>query len=303
MRVESHQNEYVARTLPGSLTVRREPASGPDLRQSLMRQKRRQTMTTMSRPLVNLNSWETYIVSPRYRNAHIALIILGLMMNIALNYVRLGALLHDPQSWTSTTPLNIMYQAHLLILVIYAGLTLRLKWGVFCTLFAAAPTAPVLLYAYAVGPAVGRDATAGALIQESLIVAAGLVMVLLVERGVRQRELGQSLALQLHEAQAQLQRKMTEVEQLSRTVETTDRQLHGLNTLVRANLNTLYDDLREIVEREQRQIEALPLSPEKLEFAEFLQTVSLVISANGRQNGNGALSGKAMRSGPARECP
>ena len=142
-------------------------------------------MTTMSQPLVNLTSWETYCVSPRYRKVHIALVILGLAMNVALNYVRLGALLHDPQSWTSTAPLNILYQAQLLILVIYTGLTLRLKWGALCTLFAAAPTAPILLYAYAVGPAAVRDVMAGALIQESLIVSAGLVMVLLVERGVR----------------------------------------------------------------------------------------------------------------------
>ena len=303
MRVQSQQSEYAARTPPGSLAARSELAHGPDSRQAPTQQNRRQTMTTMSRPLVNLNSWETYVVSPRYRNVHIALIILGLIMNIALNYGRLGVLLNNPQGWTSTTPLNILYQAQFLVLVIYTGLTLRLKWGALCTLFAAMPTAPILLYAYATGPAVGRDVMLGALTQESLIASAGLVMVLLVERGVRQRELGLSLAIQLRESQLQLQKKMAEVEHLSRTVETTDRQLHGLNTLVRANLNTLYDDLREIVQREQRQIEALPLSLEKIEFAESLQTVSMVISTNGRQNGNGAFAGEATRSGPAREGP
>lgn len=232
-------------------------------------------MTTMSQTLVNLDTWESYVVSSRYRKVHVALVLLGLAINVALNYGRLGIFLHDPQGWTSYVPLNIFYQAQFLVLVIYTELTLRLKWGVLCTFFAAAPAAPILLYALATGPGVGQSEVTGVLVQESLLVAASLVMALLVERATRQRELGQTLALQLNDAQLQLKRKMAEVERLSHTVETADRQLNGLNALVRVNLNVLYDDLREIVRREQQQIDALPLTPEKIEFAQFLQSVNL----------------------------
>lgn len=260
-------------------------------------------MTTMSQTLVNLDTWESYVVSSRYRKVHVALVLLGLAINVALNYGRLGIFLHDPQGWTSYVPLNIFYQAQFLVLVIYTELTLRLKWGVLCTFFAAAPAAPILLYALATGPGVGQSEVTGVLVQESLLVAASLVMALLVERATRQRELGQTLALQLNDAQLQLKRKMAEVERLSHTVETADRQLNGLNALVRVNLNVLYDDLREIVRREQQQIDALPLTPEKIEFAQFLQSVNLVIDAkgNGRGNENGALAEKTTPPGPARE--
>lgn len=129
-----------------------------------------------------------FLLDPRYKRMHLAIIALALMVHLALHYATYLPALRGPLGGLPYFRLHVLHEAEFLLIVAYAGIVLGLRAGVAAVVITGLTSIPFILTPYIFG----RDPRPGEIrdlsIQVAFILIMGVLMILLYDRDQRRRE-------------------------------------------------------------------------------------------------------------------
>jgi len=129
-----------------------------------------------------------FLLDPRYKRTHLAIIVLALMVHLGLHYATYLPALRGPLGGLPYFRLHVLHEAEFLLIVAYAGIVLGLRAGVAAVVITGLTSIPFILTPYIFGrdprPGEIRDLT----IQVAFILIMGILMILLYDRDQRRRE-------------------------------------------------------------------------------------------------------------------
>ncbi len=129
-----------------------------------------------------------FLLDPRYKRTHLAIIALALMVHLGLHYATYLPALRGPLGGLPYFRLHVLHEAEFLLIVAYAGIVLGLRAGVAAVVITGLTSIPFILTPYIFGrdprPGEIRDLT----IQVAFILIMGILMILLYDRDQRRRE-------------------------------------------------------------------------------------------------------------------
>jgi signal transduction histidine kinase len=127
------------------------------------------------------------LIDPRYRRAHLIVIVVALALHLSLHYATYFPALRAPLGGLPYFRLHSLHEAEFLLIVAYAGVVLGLRAGITAVVLTGLTSIPFILTPYIFGrdprPGELRDLT----IQVVFILAMGLLITLLYDRDQRRR--------------------------------------------------------------------------------------------------------------------
>lgn len=127
------------------------------------------------------------LIDPRYRRAHLLVIVVALVVHLSLHYATYVPALREPLAGLPYFRLHVLHEAEFLLIVAYAGIVLGLFAGMIAIATTAITSTPFILTPYIFG----RDPRPGEIrdlaIQVGFILLMGFLMVLLYDRDQRRK--------------------------------------------------------------------------------------------------------------------
>jgi hypothetical protein len=194
---------------------------------------------------------------------HASVIIIALLVHLATHY---ATYLPATRSFFADLPyfrLHVLHEAEFMLVIFYASLVFRLKGGLMAVAVSAITSIPFLLTPIVFDRQPRPEEYRDLAIQVAFVLAIGILIALLTEGVLRERDRRVQLALQLEESNQQL--------------EAANRQLTGLNQLIQGQLNRLFDGLQGAVREEERQLSTISSTPLKERFMQFLHRVAAMV--------------------------
>lgn len=222
-----------------------------------------------------------FLTEGKYRKFHFAIIAVALVVHLSLHYATYIPALREPLGDLPYMRLHVLHEAEFLLIVVYAALVFGLKGGLTAVAITGVTSIPFLLTPFIFGREPRPDEIRDLGTQVFFILLMGALMSVLSEAIKRDRDRHVQMAAAIEKADQELQTRNAELDQMNRELERSGREVAALNRFTQQRLNTLFGELRGIVDDEGRHVlEATP-HPLRDRFAQFLLRVSALIDPQG----------------------
>jgi hypothetical protein len=211
----------------------------------------------------SLERWGAFVTNLRYKKVHAFIVIIALLVHLVTHY---ATYLPATRNFFADLPyfrLHALHEAEFVLVIFYASVVFRLKGGLTAVAITAITSIPFLLTPFVFEREPRPDELRDLAIQVAFVLAMGILIALLTEGVLRERDRRVRLALQLEESNQQL--------------EAANKQLTGLNQLIQGHLNRLFDDIQGAVKEEELELSVTPLTPLKERFVQFLHRVAAIV--------------------------
>ncbi len=204
-----------------------------------------------------------------HKGLHLALIVALMVAHTFLHY---AAMIPGVGQLVEHVPyfhLHRFHEAEYLAIVAYASLVFRLRGGVIVLLATAVASMPFVFVSDISNMGhgdCGFSGLSGSLIDFFVLLSIGAWLVFINEMWGREQDRRTLALAQLQRSHEQLQEANAEVQETNQQLESSNRQLSALNQTVQSQINKLFGDISDLLDREARGLQNLPPGPARDRF-------------------------------------